>query len=86
MRNLYSRRLPTFPLDNRSRTDVGYIDLHARTGKRSASPHVPVVADVVFSTRNDVGKEGAVLAKKAIDEFDSRRRTKDSEGRKIAGV
>ena len=55
-------------------------------GSKSASPHVPVVANVVFSMRNDVGMEGAVLAKKAIDEFDGRRRTKDSEGRKIAGV
>ena len=55
-------------------------------GKRSASPHVPVVADVVFPTRNDIRKEGAVLAKEAIHEFDCRRRTKDFEWRKIAGV
>ena len=86
MRNLYSRHRPTFPLDNRSGTDVGYVDLHARTGKRSTSPHVPVVADVVFPTRNDIRKESAVIAKEAIHEFDCRSRTKDSQWRKIAAV
>jgi hypothetical protein len=47
---------------------------------------VSVVADGVLSTRNDVGTEGATPAEKAIDELDSRRRTEDAEGRKVARV